>query len=277
MPQLTFDNIKDVINNLCLMNNQFMNKMLEDNKPAAEIMLRVILKNDKIKVKNVRVQDFIQNLYGHSAQLDILAQDENGRYFNVEVQRNDEGAPPKRARFYSSILDMHFLKPGKAYEDLPESYVIFITENDVLQENLPLYSVDRIVKENNKTFADGSHIVYVNSTCQDDTPLGKLMQDFYCTNPDNLNYKEFSERMMFLKSAKEGKKEMIDPIEIYANNKAEKAAAKAAKKATITAEYARSAQIAQRLLEDGESAERTARLTNLSIEDVRKLAEKLSA
>ena len=91
-----------------LLNNKFMNKVLDGNIEAAHIMLRVIL-------KDVRIQNFIQNLYGHSAQLDILAQDENGRYFNVEVQRSDEGAPPKRARFYSSVLDTYFLSINISY------------------------------------------------------------------------------------------------------------------------------------------------------------------
>ena len=95
--------IKHVIRSLCMMNNRFMNFMLDDNKEAAQVFLRIILGDDKIKVKNVRIQSFIQNIYGHSSQLDILAQDSKGRYFNVEVQRSDEGAPDlsKRALVWS--------------------------------------------------------------------------------------------------------------------------------------------------------------------------------
>ena len=77
--------IKQVIGSLSMMNNRFMNFMLDDNKKAAQVFLRVILGDDKIKVRNVRIQSFIQNIYGHSSQLDILAQDSKGRYFNVEV------------------------------------------------------------------------------------------------------------------------------------------------------------------------------------------------
>ena len=45
--------IRQVIEGLSMMNNKFMNLMLDDNVSAAQIMLRVILKDDKIKVKNV--------------------------------------------------------------------------------------------------------------------------------------------------------------------------------------------------------------------------------
>ena len=216
--------IKQVIRSLCVMNNRFMNFMLDDNKKAAQVFLRIILGDDKIKVRNVRIQSFIRNIYGHSSQLDILAQDSKGRYFNVEVQRSDEGAPARRARFYSSILDTHFLQPSKLYEELPDTYVIFITENDVLRDNLPLYDIRRTIKQSAKDFEDGSHIIYVNSQRRDNTALGKLMHDLYCTEPKNLHYQEFAERMEFLKYSKEGEEKMTDVIEEYAARKAEAAA-----------------------------------------------------
>ena len=43
--------IKQVIRSLCMMNNRFMNFMLDDNKKAAQVFLRIILGDDKIKVK----------------------------------------------------------------------------------------------------------------------------------------------------------------------------------------------------------------------------------
>lgn len=284
--------IKQVIGSLCMMNNRFMNFMLDDNKKAAQVFLRVILGDDKIKVRNVRIQSFIQNIYGHSSQLDILAQDSKGRYFNVEVQRSDEGAPARRARFYSSILDTHFLQPGKLYEELPDTYVIFITENDVLHDNLPLYNIRRRIDENAKCFEDGSRIIYVNSQRRDNTALGKLMQDLYCTEPKNLHYHEFAERMEFLKYSKEGEEKMTDVIEEYAARKAEalakeavkEAAKEAARKAEKEAakkaeekEQANRIELAQGLLADGMSIEFTVRHSKLTEAEVRELASKLSA
>ena len=284
--------IKQVIGSLCMMNNRFMNFMLDDNKKAAQVFLRVILGDDKIKVRNVRIQSFIQNIYGHSSQLDILAQDSKGRYFNVEVQRSDEGAPARRARFYSSILDTHFLQSGKLYEELPDTYVIFITENDVLHDNLPLYNIRRRIDENAKCFEDGSRIIYVNSQRRDNTALGKLMQDLYCTEPKNLHYHEFAERMEFLKYSKEGEEKMTDVIEEYAARKAEalakeavkEAAKEAARKAEKEAakkaeekEQANRIELAQGLLADGMSIEFTVRHSKLTEAEVRELASKLSA
>lgn len=260
-----YDNPLQIIKNITLMNNRFMNKALDGNIPATQIMLRIILNDDKITVKQVGVQQWLQNLYGHSAQLDILAEDAAGRKFNVEVQRNDEGTAAKRARFYSSALDMHFLDSGKKYELLPESFVIFITESDVLEEGRPLYSIDRHINESGKTFGDGTHILYVNASCKDNTPLGKLMQDFSCTDPYKMHYKELADTVKYFKTTKEGERDMTDIIELYAEHVAEKA------------EHKKSIEFAKNLLAENESIERTARLSTLPIEEVRALAAKMSA
>ena len=57
------------------------------------------------------------------------------------------------------------------------------------------------------------------------------MQDLYCTEPKNLHYHEFAERMEFLKYSKEGEEKMTDVIEEYAARKAEALVKEAAKKA----------------------------------------------
>ncbi len=268
-----YQTFRQVVDDITLMNNRFMNKVFDGNIPATQRMLRVILKNDKIKVRKVSVQQWLQNLYGHSAQLDILAEDENGTQFNVEIQRSDEGASVQRARFYCGALDMHFLDRGKKYETLPEAYVIFITETDVLKNGRPLYHIQRSVDETGEAFGDGSHIVYVNAACQDDTPLGRLMQDFNCSNPAKMYYKELADTVNYFKSTKEGEIDMTDIIEVYANNKAEKAAAKAAEEAT----HQSNVEVAKNLLMEGMSEDFIVRTTKLSLEEVRALAAKQSA
>ena len=264
-----YESIKQVINDVTLMDNRFLNKALDGNIPATQRMLRIMLNNDKIKVRKVSVQQWLQNLYGHSAQLDILAEDENGTQFNVEIQRNDEGASAKRARFYCGALDMHFLDTGEKYEALPEAYVIFITENDVLKKGWPIYNVQRCITDNGEVFEDGSHVVYVNAACQDDTPLGRLMQDLNCKDPAKMHYKELADRVNYFKISKEGEIYMTDIIEAYAKNYAEKVAEKTAHKSNV--------EFAKNLLAEGMSEEFIVRTTKLSEEEVRALAAKQSA
>ena len=264
-----YQTFRQVVDDITLMNNRFMNKVFDGNIPATQRMLRVILKNDKIKVRKVSVQQWLQNLYGHSTQLDILAEDENGAQFNLEIQRSDEGASVQRARFYCGALDMHFLDRGKKYEALPDAYVIFITESDVFKEGRPIYNVERSINESGKAFGDGSHIVYVNAACQDDTPLGRLMQDFNCNDPAKMHYKELADRVNYFKTSKEGGIYMTDIIEMYAKNYAEKVAEKVAHQSNV--------EIAKNLLAEGMSEDFIVRTTKLSEEEVRALSAKQSA
>ena len=64
--------------------------------------------------------------------------------------------------------------------------MIFITENDVLGKNKPIYHIDRYIREAEEYFGDGSHIIYVNASYKDDTELGKLMHDFSVIEPEDM-------------------------------------------------------------------------------------------
>jgi len=60
------------------------------------------------------------------------------------------------------------------------------------------------VLETNEAFGDGSHIMYVNGENRDETPLGRLMYDFSCTNPEDMNYRTLADRARYFKSDEEG-------------------------------------------------------------------------
>ena len=120
------------------MDDDFMTACLEDNYEAVELILRIVLGQEDITIKSIRVQDSMKNLQGRSAILDVHAVDNTGKEFDVEIQRSDKGAGVKRARHNSSLLDAHILKPGEDTENIPDTYVIFITENDVMKGKQPI-------------------------------------------------------------------------------------------------------------------------------------------
>ena len=189
---------------MCLFDNCFMNACFKNCPEFAEHILRIILDKPGLQVENVVVEDSYTNLQGHSSRLDIVAHDEAGRLMNIEVQRDDEYAIPKRARYYSSLLDSYSLDKGEPYDKLRDSYVIFITEHDYFCEQLPIYHIDRMIKETGKDFRDGSFIIYVNGENRNDTPLGKLMHDFACVKPGDMHYNVIADRTRMFKESKEG-------------------------------------------------------------------------
>lgn len=107
--------------------------------------------------------------------------------------------------FRSGFLDAHLLQPGGDFSDLPETFVIFITENDVIGDGLPLYTIDRQITNTGKAFDDGEHIIYVNGADKDaSTESGKLMHDFFCTDPDDMHYRELADKVRYFKEDEKG-------------------------------------------------------------------------
>lgn len=241
-----------------LLDDDFMSKVFED-KECTKFLLQIILNRTDLKVITVHGQHDIKNLQGRSVRLDILAVDVEGRVYNIEIQRSDKGAEVKRARYNSSLIDANVTEPGEKYENLCESYVIFITENDTMKAGLPIYHIDRTVKETGELFGDESHIIYVNSQIKDESALGKLMHDFYCTDPKDMNYKILAERVRYFKEDEKGVATMCRVMEDMRNE---------------TAREERIA-MAQRLLKLGKlSYEEIAETAVLTVEEVKALDEK---
>ena len=211
-----------------LLDDDFMNKVFED-KACAEFLLQIILQRDDLRVQYAHGQHDIKNLQGRSVRLDILAVDNENHVYNIEVQRNDKGAGVKRARYNSSLIDANVTEPGDEYEKLNETYVIFITENDVLGGGQPIYHIDRTIKETGALFGDESHILYVNSQIKGDTVLGRLMHDFSCTKADDMIYPILANRVRYFKEDAKGVAIMCKVMEDMRNEAAREAARVAAR------------------------------------------------
>lgn len=210
----------EIVRKLRLIDDDLMSKVFEKAE-CTQLLLDIILERKDLVVKHVRSQYDILNLHGRSARLDIFATDEEGRTYNVEVQRSDKGADVKRARYNSSLLDANLTNPGDEYDELSETYVIFITENDVIGAGLPIYHIDRFVRETGKMFDDGAHIIYVNAQHISDTPLGKLMHDFNCLNAEDMHYTELATQVHYFKETEEGIANMCKEVEKLVNEKSE--------------------------------------------------------
>ena len=254
----TKEKILEKIQQFCLLDDDFMTKCFEDNIECTELVLRIIMDKADLKVTEARTQYTIKSLQGRSVRLDVDAVDSTGKKYDIEIQRVDKGAGRKRARYNSSLLDANVLLSGEETDKLPETYVIFITENDVLGANLPIYHVQRTIVETGKYFGDGSHILYVNGAYKDDSPLGLLMQDFACQNADDMHYKVLADRVRYFKEDEKGVRAMCRAVEELCREEKYEAMLDAAKK----------------LLEDGTlTVEKIAECLGLTVEEVTELAE----
>ena len=119
------------------MDDDFMRCMFKNNMPLAQKVLRVLLNNSDLKLVKLETQVDMKRLLGaRSVCLDALGEDAEGKLYNLEIQKDDKGAGPYRARYHSSVMDVENLSSGEDFEELPETYVIFITEKDIHEEGL---------------------------------------------------------------------------------------------------------------------------------------------
>ena len=176
------------------------------------------------------------------------------------------------------MIDANITEAGDDYGKLNETYVIFITENDVLKGNLPIYHIDRVIRETGELFNDKSHIIYVNSKIQDETELGKLMSDFFCTDANDMNYKVLADRVRYFKEDEKGVASMSRVFEEIAREAAEKAAEKAARETAERVARETAIKTATLMLKSKKlSYEEIAEFTQLTVEEIKELDSKRTA
>lgn len=210
-----------MIQKLRLIDDTFFNVCFDNNIEGMQLLLRIFLDRDDLTVRRVVTQQSADNLYGRGIRFDVLAEDSEGKLYDCEVQRASKGAISRRTRYNSAMMDARELPKGADFSDLSETWVIFITEQDIYGAGHPLYHVERIIEELHQPFDDGAHILYVNGENRADTKLGRLMQDFFCERPEQMNYKELAKRADYFKAETEGVNAMCELMEKFGEKKME--------------------------------------------------------
>ena len=197
-----YERYKGILKDLTIMSDVFMRNVFK-KRECTEYVLQVIMDKKDLKVIDQVLQKDYKNLQGRSAILDCVARDSEGKQLDVEIQQDNEGASPKRARYHSGLMDMNTLNPGQDFDELPESYVIFITRDDALGYGLPIYHV------------------------------GRLMHDLHCKNAEDMHSKILADRVYELKETQKGVEVMCREMEQIYSEGIESGEMQKAKETTI--------------------------------------------
>ncbi len=119
----------------------------------------------------------------------------------------------RRTRFYRAMIDSEYLVKGKGYEQLPEVYILYISETDLWKGGKTMYEVEKRFKGTEITYDDGIHITYVNTEVEDGTEISQLMKYFKTTDPEDMSQGELSKRIHYLKCEEGGLKVMCEMSE----------------------------------------------------------------
>jgi len=241
------------------MDDDFMRCIFRDNIPLAQFVLRILTGIEDLEITRIDTQKDLKRLVGaRSVCLDAYGHDSKGRIYDLEIQRTDHGAGVRRARYHSSAMDIENLDAGQDFEELPDTYTIFVTENDVFGHGNPVYHVERVHLDMDfQPFDDGEHILYINGQYRGDSAIGQLMHDFRCWNPDDMKYELIRDTARYYKENPKGVDIMCRAFE---ETRLEKAM-----------------RIAKNLIEQGQlTLEVIASVTELPLEEIQKLAAEMT-
>ena len=204
----------EVLNKLRPIDDTFMRMIFRDHQ-CVELLMKIIF-GEQFSLKRFETQEDHKQVVSRSVELDIVVYTHEGAVIGIEVEKSKDNASPIRARYHASILDCDLSYPKEKWSHFPEIYVIFICEEDVLKTKRLVSHIERYI-DKQEQFKDKLHIIYLNASMQDETPLGKLMHNMLCNDPDDMYYEVLRKRVSYFKRQEGGKRTMCEALEELIN------------------------------------------------------------
>lgn len=133
-----------------LANNFIFYKVMRHHPDACKHLLEMLL-NIKIKRMKISTEETMEiDNDAKGIRLDVYVT-ETKRMHDIELQVINTQELPKRARYYSALMDLDTLKQGEKYSKLKDSHVIFICLGDVFENGLPVNTFENICLEDGIT------------------------------------------------------------------------------------------------------------------------------
>ncbi len=201
-----------LLEKMTLMEDGFSSVVFED-KQALQDVLRILLGMKDLEIQSVITQKSIRNLYGHSSVLDVWAMDSEKRQINLEIQNQDVDDHVRRTRFVQGQMDTHSFPKGKAYREMPELILVFLTRTDFLHSGRWKVEVYRMMSGKPECpVPNGVHEYYINL---EQPPEGEevkcLLRYIRDTNDPQIDVSAFphlADRVNYLKNEKGGMEDM---------------------------------------------------------------------
>lgn len=246
-PQKTVDELRPI-------DDTFIRK-LGENRAFCEEMLQTVMNNPGLQVISNIVQKDIHNVDTRSVTVDILCKDDRHSYFSVEVQKADNDDHQKRVRYNGACVQILSLAKGTKFCELPDVYMIYVTEKDIFKRGKTVYHFDRIIRGTGEAVDNGYHEIYVNAEVHDGTDIAEYMEIFSSSDVHaNIKFPNICGLVRYYKKGK-GREAMCTVVEKYAKECVKE-------KAIETARLLLSKDIAEDIIQEA---------TGLSLEELSEL------
>lgn len=206
-----------IIARLNVMDDIFFHKIAED-LPVCEEILRIILDKPDLQLIEAQPQRFLRNFGARSVILDLFCIDSSGKRINVEIQTTQSDNYVKRMRYNSSNIDTLFTEKGISFQEIPDLYLIFISDFDIFKDGKAFYQVERRLRPTNLPADNGIHEIYINTAINNHSPVAELMQYFKDSSGFHPAFPKLCNLVDFYKHAQKEVLIMCEIVEEYAKN-----------------------------------------------------------
>ena len=142
----------------------FMFAAVMSDEEQCRHLLELVLNTKILTIHVVTEKSITYHPEYHGVRLDVMAEEEGPRRrFNVEMQVKTEIALAKRSRYYHAQMDMDALLAGESYDQLADTYVIFICDFDPFGNRLNRYTIENRIQETGKALNDGSQTIILST------------------------------------------------------------------------------------------------------------------
>ena len=200
----------------------FGKRMLENNLPLAQFMLRVITGDSTMEITEGHAQHVSSNVDNHKGIItDSYYRDKEGNIYVIEFQRKKRSDYIERFRFYQGLIDTSSIDKGEEFSRLKKLSFYVICEDEIFEDGAQVNRIKKIVESNGREYIDNLNLVYLDASKWDYSELGMLLHDCLCDNADKMYYEEMAECARRLKEGQEMLYQYSDLIDEYVEQQTE--------------------------------------------------------
>ena len=258
-------------------------KVMQDPEICAGVIERLLhIKVDHLEYPEL--QKVISPYYtSRGIRLDVYVKDSD-RVFDIEMQYTPQDALEKRMRYYQSMLDIDDLIRGSSYDELKESYVIFICKSSPFKEdtpdrNHPVYKFETMCRDYpDLIFNDSAYKLIYNASAYETEkdPELRAFLNFVCKNNADDNFiRKITSLIEKIKQNEINKTEYmsmnIHEYDKFRAGKKEGIAegmAEGIKQGTLAGAHQKAVEAARNLKKNGISIEMISKCLGLSVEEI---------
>lgn len=181
------------------LSNDFMFSQVMRNEDICILFLEALLQRDIKRIVFIDKQKDLSDSYtSHGIRLDVYINDENGTVYNIEMQNSSRRVLERRCRYYQSGMDRHLLEKNADYDELGETYIIFVCNFDYFRRGLAVYERESKFKDcEDLIYDDGSHVLFLNSHYREGNADHAILEflDYVRTNNEVESHSDLMEKV----------------------------------------------------------------------------------